>query len=162
VTACPGNELGDWVYTAGCIDESAFSQFNALAANCAPYSLTNKRGSIAGAVVFDGFNVHRNVVGQIQFHATLGGFCVQGCGFLASQFPAGVSGTCAVNPLSMMCECDLATDIGQNTTTSYTYTNGVLQTGMNETYDSCIAVNTLNYRETTDGGIPGVFVLDRR
>ncbi len=64
------------------------------------------------------------------------------------------------------CVCQLTFDIGQSGSQSYTYSSGVLTVqsadgGAPDTYDSCITGSTLRYRETTDGGIPGVFSLTK-
>lgn len=160
LTRCPGSEVGTWVYSAGCIEDSAFSRVTSAAAQAGcTATVSNKNGSIAGAVVFDGTDVRRTVAGLVNFHlSATGSFCLQACSFIPSQLGSfGVSGTCA--PALSTCECDLSFDIGDMSTQSYTYVDGRLSAGA-ETYDSCITNNTtLRYRETTDGGIPGLFTL---
>ena len=65
------------------------------------------------------------------------------------------------------CVCQLTFDIGQNDSHSYTYSSGLLtidgaqSDGGAETYESCITGSSLRYRETTTGGIPGVFSLSK-
>jgi hypothetical protein len=162
VTTCPGSEVGSWVYTMGCIDDSAFARVTGAATQvgCSA-TVSNKNGSIAGAVVFDGQLVRRNVAGLVNFHLSAsGGFCLQGCSFIPSQLTGfGVSGTCA--PALTTCECDLSFDIGDMTTNPYTYINGVLSAGP-DTYNSCITGTTLRYRDVSDGGVAGVFSLARQ
>lgn len=162
VTPCPGNELGTWVYTAGCIEDGAFSRLTSLAQQIGcTADVTNKNGYIAGAVVFDGAQVRRNVVGLANFHfSATGTNCVAACQFIPGQLPAGITGTCA--PGLASCECDLSFDLSDHATQSYTYANGVLTTPT-ERYDSCITGNDLRYRETTDAGaVPGIFTLTKQ
>jgi hypothetical protein len=59
------------------------------------------------------------------------------------------------------CECDLSFDIGDMTTTTYTYNNGLISTPT-DTFQSCITGSTLRYRDVTDGGIAGIFSLTQQ
>ncbi len=161
VAPCAGNEIGNWMYSAGCIDNSAFTLLSGLVAQLGCTStISGKNGAIAGAVVFDGTNVHRNVVGLVNFHfAAVGQTCVALCSNVSGQLPAGMTGTCAAT--GSACECDLSFDLSDNLTQPYTYTGGMLATATSmEQYNTCITGPSLAYRETTDGGIPGVFTLD--
>lgn len=167
VTSCPGNEVDAWAYSSGCIDDSAFSRVTnaAMSVGCSA-SVTNKNGSIAGSVVFDGTAVHRVVVGAVNFTLTAGGNCGSAlfCNAIPGQLGSfGISGTCSV--VGADCVCALTFPIGQTGSQSYTYVGGVLTVqraaGGPETYESCITGSSLQYRETTDGGIPGVFSLTK-
>jgi len=102
--------------------------------------------------------VHRSVVGQVTYRATATGTACQfGCTSLPGQLPPGISGSCALQGTA--CVCDLAFDIGQQGSDTYTYTAGQLTTGAGDTYDTCITGLEQRYRETTDGGIPGTFTM---
>ncbi|MFZ5439410.1 MAG: hypothetical protein ACOZQL_05340 [Myxococcota bacterium] len=162
VTPCPGNERGTWVYTAGCIEDAAFTRLASAAGQIGcTATISNKRGYIAGAVVFDGTQLRRNVVGVANFHFSgAGAVCVQACSFISGQLPAGISGTCT--PSLASCECELSFDLSDTSTANYTYTAGVLTTPT-ERFDTCITGNELDYRETTDAGaLPGIFTLTRQ
>jgi hypothetical protein len=130
--------------------------------------VTNKNGAIAGSVVFENGQVHRNVVGQVNFTLTAGGSCGSAivCGYVPTAVQMyGITGTCSL--VVSDCVCQLTFDIGQNDSNPYTYNTGLLSIegaqadGGAETYESCITGSTLRYRETTQGGIPGVFSLAR-
>ncbi|MDP2276275.1 MAG: hypothetical protein Q8N23_04055 [Archangium sp.] len=164
VSNCAGNEVDAWAYSTGCIDDSAFSRVTsaAMQLGCTA-TVTNKNGAISGSAVFDGTAVHRAVVGQVNFTLSAGGNCSNPlfCNGVQGQLGSfGLSGTCAV--VGTECVCQLSFDIGQSGSQSYTYTAGQLTTANpTETYDSCITGSVLTYRETTDGGIPGVFSLSK-
>lgn len=169
VTLCNGNEVDAWAYTAGCIDDSAFTRLTSAAQSfgCTA-TVSNKRGAIAGSVVFDGTAVHRMVAGRVDFQVNAGGACAMQafCGGINSQLASfDLTGSCAVQGAE--CVCQLAFDIGQNGSNSYTYNGGQLTVnnatpdGGDETYESCITGSNLTYRETTQGGIPGVFTLTK-
>lgn len=162
VTPCPGNEVDAWAYASGCIDDAAFSRVTAAASNFGcPSTITNKNGSIAGSLNFDGTAVRRSVVGAINFTFTAGSPCTQGCSFIAGQLASyGITGTCSV--VATDCVCQLTFPLAQNSSQPYTYVGGLLTTmSPAGTYDTCISGSTLRYRETTDGGIPGVFSLTK-
>ena len=162
VTPCPGNEVDAWAYASGCIDDAAFARVTAAASGVGCSStITNKNGSIAGSVIFDGTSVRRAVVGAVNFTFTAGPPCNQACSFIPAQLASfGITGTCAV--VSTDCVCQLTFPLAQNNSQSYTYVGGLLTTaGPVETYNTCISGSTLRYRETTDGGIPGVFSLTK-
>lgn len=166
VTSCPGNEVDAWAYSSGCIDDSAFSRVTSAAAGAGcTAAISNKNGSIAGSVVFDGTMVHRVVVGAVNFSlsATCGTNTAQVCGFVPSALMSyGITGTCSY--VAPECLCALTFPIGQNGSQDYTYVGGVLTVQRDagvETYESCITGSSLQYRETTDGGIPGVFSLTK-
>ena len=168
VTTCAGNEVDAWAYASGCIDDSAFSRVTSAASSfgCSA-TVTNKNGAIAGSVVFDGTTVHRSVVGAVNFTFSAGNPCNNSfvCGAIPGQLGTyGITGTCAI--VGAECVCDLTFPLSQTDSQLYTYSSGVLtvQTGDGgtpDTYDSCITGSTLRYRETTDGGIPGVFSLTK-
>lgn len=162
VSNCAGNEVDAWAYATGCIDNSAFSRVTqaAMSAGCTA-TVTNKNGAISGSALFDGTAVHRAVVGQVNFTLTAGPPCNTACSFIPGQLAQyGITGTCAV--VGTNCVCDLTFDIGQSGSQNYTYTLGQLTTtSPAETYDSCINGTVMRYRETTDGGIPGVFSLSK-
>lgn len=168
VTSCPGNEVDAWAYSAGCIDESIFTRIASAGqgVGCTG-TVSNKRGAVAGSVVFDGTRVRRSVVGEVDFHLSLAGAnCANPnfCPIIPDYFPAGVRGTCAL--VGALCECDLTFGIGQNSAQNYTSVGGLLTVqsldgGADETYESCITGSTLTYRETTNGAIPGVFSLTK-
>ena len=161
VSPCAGNEVASWVYSAGCVDDSAFSRLTALATQygCGS-SISNKNGAIAGSVVFDGTSVHRVVVGRINFTFSATGACAssQVCPLVSGLLPAGITGSCAV--AGAACDCQLSVDIGENGSQTYTYDGGVATLGSGETFDSCIAGSTMRFRET-DGGVPGVFSITK-
>jgi hypothetical protein len=162
VTSCPGNEVASWYYTAGCIEDSAFTVVtNAAGQVGCTATVSDKDGGVAGSVIFDGTQVHRSVVGQITYKMTAtGSFCLQFCSSIPGQLPAGISGSCAVQ--GQACICDLAFDIGQSGSQGYTYSNGVLTLADGDTFDSCITGLELRYRETTtQGAIPGIFTLSK-
>lgn len=164
VSLCSGNEVDAWAYASGCIDDAAFSRVTsgADALGCSS-TITNKSGSIAGSAVFDGASVHRTVVGAVNFTFSAGTPCNNSfvCNGAAGQLAQyGITGTCAV--VGVECVCQLSFDIGQSGSQGYTYVGGLLTTqAPSETYDSCITGSTLRYRETTDGGTPGVFSLTK-
>jgi hypothetical protein len=61
------------------------------------------------------------------------------------------------------CVCDLTLSLSRDSQSSYQYTNGTLTTADGDNYASCIAGNLLNYRDNSgDGGIPGIYVLNRQ
>jgi hypothetical protein len=164
VNRCPGNELGTWVYTAGCIEDSAFSALGGpLAQVGCSATFANKSGSIAGSVRFDGASVTRTVVGAVSTTMTASGTaCVFGCSNVAGYFPAGISGTCALNAGGTACVCDLSIDIGEAGAQTYQWTaDGGLALGSGETFDACIMGSSLQFRETTQGALPAVFALSK-
>ena len=164
VALCPGNEVDAWAYASGCIDDSAFARVTAAASavGCAS-TISNKNGSIAGSVIFDGTSVRRVVLGAVNFTFAASGACASSfvCNAIAGQLGTfGITGTCAV--VGPDCVCGLTFPLAQNNSQSYTYVGGLLTTSAPvETYNSCITGSTLRYRETTDGGIPGVFSLTK-
>jgi hypothetical protein len=168
VTLCSGNEVDAWAYTAGCIDDAAFTPVtNAAQQFGCSATVSNKNGALAGSVVFDGTMVHRSARGEVNYTLTAtGSTCVQGCAFFGPQLASyGLRGSCASNGTA--CVCDLTFDIAQSGSYSYTYNGGQLTVmgatsdGGSETYESCITGSNLTYRETTQGGIPGVFTLTK-
>lgn len=168
VTLCTGDEVDAWAYTAGCIDDAAFTPVtNAAQQLGCTATVSNKNGALAGSVLFDGTMVHRSALGQVNYTLTATGMvCLQGCAFFGPQLAQyGIRGTCASNGTA--CVCDLTFDIAQSGSYSYTYNGGLLtvtgatRDGGNETYESCITGSNLTYRETTPSGIPGVFTLTK-
>lgn len=162
VAACPGNEVGSWVYSGGCIDDSALSSLpsflNQLGCSA---TVPERRGTVSGGASFDGTTLRHAMVGEVRFKlAARGMLCVVNCGTLSNYLPPGIQGTCAV--VGQACECALSIDISRRSVHPYTYDGGVLTTqAPPHTYDTCISGSTMRYRETTDGGIPGVYQLSK-
>jgi hypothetical protein len=163
VTACAGNEVGEWYYSAGCIDDSAFTAIQNIGTSLGcTGSVSNKRGFVAGAIGFNGTALARTVATEISFMLTLTGtVCTAGCSSVPGYFQPGTTGSCAV--VNSECVCSITTRINDTGSQGYTYNAGVLTlANSGETYDTCITGSQFDYRETTmPNREPGKFSLTK-
>jgi hypothetical protein len=156
---CGGNPVGTWFYTAGCIEDAAFSQIQQL---CAGATISNKMGTASGSLVFTPTTVTRSITGSVTFsmHAT-DAFCIQSCPNLPSFLATyGVSGTCTGTATA--CDCTWTAPFGSSGTDSYTASNGVitLTSGNPRTFAYCVTGGTMQYTETTlNATEPGLYTL---
>jgi len=154
-TACGGGLPGNFVYTAGCVDDGEFAPFVAQGEqNCGTGSVTlsNKSGTIQGTVAATASTVSRNVTGGINFTASIGGACgnAMTCPFVAMGLMTnGFTGTCSYNGMGA-CVCAVSRAFG--TIAGAAYTAGVNQftlTASSRVFDYCLNMSVLRYHEVS-------------
>lgn len=164
-TACGGPTLGNYFYTAGCLDDAEFQPLIDSANKlCGAGSTTvsNKAGTIQGGLTFSATQVARVVSGSLSFNLNLGGGCgnATACSFAAGGLAQyGVSGTCAFNTTSMKCVCAVNKSwVGSAGDNYATRDAGQLTTSGStpKVYDYCLTNGNANlgHHEVTpsDGG----------
>jgi len=172
LTACGGDVVGKWEYSAGCVSTDAlFAQVKQL---CPSVTFTSMTGDSRGSVIFTTANVARAINTNISGVANIPSSCtntIVTCAQIQSGLASIAKTATCTNGIAGGCVCDFT--FQALTSGAVPYTKGVNQfttdpaTAQAKTYDYCItgtgAASVFTYRELgMTPRDPGIFVMGKK
>lgn len=163
-TPCGGNEVGTWVVTDVCIEESVL--LAELFTYCATATVSDTTAPASGIVTFTGTMVDRFATAAISADILIPsecGFCA--CGIVdAALDAAGLDATCDSScNASSECACTINANFLVDEGGPYTAANNTITTNDGRTFDYCINGNQFQYVDTTAvEPEPGLYTMSRQ
>ena len=160
---CGGNLAGRWAFSGGCYDAA----WLLLSCPEATYTLTS---SVTGGISFEGGQLSRELTATTSGTVLIPPDCLRGtvgCDTPEAALPAldWISTAECTAITDTGCECEVTGEYHDSDTVTYsssgsTYTTGSGQTA--RTFQYCVEARRLRYMETTPGGLPVTFELEKR